>query len=312
MARARAPKGFSQARADVGEHVSRAELLRALAAPDVRVENTSFSGLELEDVAANGTAFEGVVFRGCTLEGVDLSGCTFTDVLFSGCRLVGCKLERSWLNRCDLCACSAPGLSLAKSRLTGVLLEDCQLSYLDLSDATVERLRAHKACDHKQHADDDEDRKRLAQNDDGRRHGDHRDEVDVDGAGHCPKELYGHAPEDKAQTRGDEAQEHKVAAHGRDEELVDGDVKAVVSRHGNHADDAPEEDAPRHRQSREPQRRDALDEQRIRRPDETCACRKQIALPVELNALFAAPADEPHTRKRKRKPQEEPPVQRFA
>lgn len=144
MARTKAPKGFAQVRADVGEHMGRAELLATLAAPDARVQNTSFSALELADVAANGTSFEGVVFRGCSFEGVDLSNCTFTDVLFSGCRFVRCDLGRSWLNRCDFRSCSAPGLGLAKGRLTGVLLEDCQLGYCDLSDATVERLRAHE------------------------------------------------------------------------------------------------------------------------------------------------------------------------
>ena len=144
MERSKAPKGFAQVRADVGEHMGRGDLLAALAAPDARVQNTSFSALELADVSANGTGFEGVVFRGCTFENVDLSNCTFTDVLFSGCRFVRCDMGRSWLNRCDFRSCSAPGLSLAKARLTSVLLEDCQLGYCDLSDATVERLRAHE------------------------------------------------------------------------------------------------------------------------------------------------------------------------
>ena len=144
MARPKAPKGFAQVRADVGEHMGRTDLLAALAAPDARVQNTSFSALELADVLANGTGFEGVVFRGCAFESVDLSNCTFTDVLFSGCRFVRCDMGRSWLNRCDFRSCSAPGLSLAKARLTGVLFEDCQLGYCDLSDVTAERLRAHE------------------------------------------------------------------------------------------------------------------------------------------------------------------------
>ena len=86
MARPKVPKGFAQVRDDLGEHMTKGELVERMAADDAHVSNTAFSGLELADVAANGTVFENVIFRGCQFDAVDLSGCTFTDVLFSGCR----------------------------------------------------------------------------------------------------------------------------------------------------------------------------------------------------------------------------------
>lgn len=139
---ARQVRRVAQVRDDLGCHMSQEELLAALAEPDSHVQNTSFSGLELEDIAANGTVFEGVVFRGCSFDGADLSNCTFTDVLFSGCRFTRCDMGRSWLNRCDFRSCSAPGITFLKGRLTGVTVVDCQFSYCDFSEATVERLIA--------------------------------------------------------------------------------------------------------------------------------------------------------------------------
>ena len=142
MSRPRKLKRFSQVRDDLGCHMSREELLAALAAPDAHVTNTAFSGLELSGVSANGTVFENVIFRGCTFDGVSLANCTFTDVLFSGCRFIRCDMGKSWLNRCDFRSCSAPGLTFLKGRLTGVTMADCQIAYCDFSEATVEHLAA--------------------------------------------------------------------------------------------------------------------------------------------------------------------------
>lgn len=144
MPRSHQLRRLAQVRDDLGCHMSQEELLAALAAPDSHVKNTSFSGIELADVAANGTVFEGVVFRGCIFDAVNLSNCTFTDVLFSGCRFIRCDMGKSWLNRCDFCSCSAPGLTFLKGRLTGVSMVDTQMSYVDFSEATVEHLAASK------------------------------------------------------------------------------------------------------------------------------------------------------------------------
>lgn len=142
MVQRRQARRFAQVRDDLGCNLSQDGLLAALTTPDAHVANTSFTGLELADVAADGTVFENVVFRSCTFERVNLSNCTFTDVLFSGCRFVRCDLGRSWLNRVDFRSCSAPGLSFLKGRLTGVSLVDSQLAYADLSEATVDQLVA--------------------------------------------------------------------------------------------------------------------------------------------------------------------------
>lgn len=142
MARPRRARRFAQVRDDLGCNLSEDELLAALSAPDAHVANTAFSSLELSDVAANGTVFENVVLRSCAFERVNLSNCTFTDVLFSGCRFVRCDMGRSWLNRVDLCSCSAPGLSFLKGRLSGVSLADSQLAYADFSEAAVDQLVA--------------------------------------------------------------------------------------------------------------------------------------------------------------------------
>ena len=61
MPRPRQPKRFAQVRDDLGCHMGREELLAALAAPDARVTNTAFSGLELSGASANGTVFENVL-----------------------------------------------------------------------------------------------------------------------------------------------------------------------------------------------------------------------------------------------------------
>ena len=126
MPRSHQLRRFAQVRDDLGCHMSQEELLAVLVAPDSHVKNTSFSGLELADVAANGTVFEGVVFRGCTFDAVNLSNCTFTDVLFSGCRFIRCDMGKSWLNRCDFCSCSAPGLTFLKGRLRAPRREQYQ------------------------------------------------------------------------------------------------------------------------------------------------------------------------------------------
>lgn len=140
--RSQKTRGFSRIASDVGERLSSEELLARFSTPDACVRGTVFSELELSDVSADGTSFEQVIFRGCTLDNVCLANCAFTDVLFSGCRMTRCDMGRSWLNRCDFRSCSTPGLSFLRGRLTGVSTEDSQMSYCDLSEATVDRFIA--------------------------------------------------------------------------------------------------------------------------------------------------------------------------
>lgn len=133
---------YAQVSETIGAHITRDELLRALAAGDEAVSMSSFSGLELAGVDAGDTTFDELVFRDCTFEDIDFSRSTFANVRFIGCRFITCTMSRCWLNRVDFCGCSAPGLSVLKSRLTGVSLSDCQLRYADFSEATIKGLRA--------------------------------------------------------------------------------------------------------------------------------------------------------------------------
>lgn len=124
----------------IGAHVTEQELEERLAEGDAEVALTSFEGLELADVDASGATFSEVVFKHCTFERVDFSQSTFTDVIFSGCRFISCTMERSWLNRVDIRSTSAPGMSLAHGRLTGVGIVDSQLTYADFSEASISDL----------------------------------------------------------------------------------------------------------------------------------------------------------------------------
>lgn len=136
--------GFAQVKEHIGAHVSANELLDRFAEGDAAIAMTAFEGLELADTSAGGATFDQVIFRSCSFENVDFSGCTFTDVRFIGCRFISCTMKRSWLNRCDLHSCSAPGLSLEKSRLTSVSLADSQLRYAEFSEVSATALRVCK------------------------------------------------------------------------------------------------------------------------------------------------------------------------
>ncbi len=133
--------GYAQVNMHIGQHMDTDSLLRELRAGDPRVSMTGFQGLELAGVDAADARWDQVVFRDCTFEDVDFSRSTFTDVVFQGCRFISCLMEACWLNRVDIRSCSAPGLSLAKGRATGLAIEDSQLRYANFSEMNVKGLR---------------------------------------------------------------------------------------------------------------------------------------------------------------------------
>ena len=135
-------KAFARVNPSIGAHVGLDELIDAFARGDEEVANTRFDDIELVGDCANEAAFDGVVFRSCIFETVDFSRCTFRDVRFETCRFIRCNMERVWLSRCDFVGCSAPGLDLLGARVATVAFTDCDLSYANLSDAKLERVRA--------------------------------------------------------------------------------------------------------------------------------------------------------------------------
>lgn len=139
---ARTARGFAQVPSALGAHLDAEALLDIFAEGDGLVANTAFAGLELAYDDANETTFDTVSFRSCVFDGVDFAGCTFRDVRFTGCRFIRCTMDRAWLNRCDFEDCSAPGLSLLRARLAGVSWSSCDLSYANLSETSIDRLRA--------------------------------------------------------------------------------------------------------------------------------------------------------------------------
>ena len=138
----RAPRGFAGVPDTLGFHMDIDELRGRMGEGDALVSNTVLCDHELCYEEANEATFETVLFRGCLLEGVDFSGCTFRDVRFSGCRFIRCSMDRAWLNRVDVVDCSAPGLSLAQARIASTLFSSCDLSYANLSESSIDRLRA--------------------------------------------------------------------------------------------------------------------------------------------------------------------------
>lgn len=140
---ARRAKPFARVPDALGGHVGDAELRERLAEGDALVANTALSGLELSFEDAGAATFDTVAFRGCVFEGVDFSRCTFRDVRFTACRFMRCAMDRAWLDRCDIIDCSAPGLSLVEARLASVSVDASDLSYANLSEASIDRFRAH-------------------------------------------------------------------------------------------------------------------------------------------------------------------------
>lgn len=138
--------GYARVNEKIGRHLSGLELIERLQEPDAEVALTAFDGESFERLDPDATSFSEVVFHNCSFEDVDFSGCTFTDILFVGCRFISCSMERSWLNRVDFRACSAPGLGFNQGRLTGVSFTDCQLRYADFSEASVRGVVARDTC----------------------------------------------------------------------------------------------------------------------------------------------------------------------
>ncbi len=138
---ARRARGFARVPEALGSHMDEEELLDLFAEGEAVISNTAFSGLELAYEDAREATFEAVSFRSCVFDGVDFSGCTLRDVVFSGCRFVRCVMDRAWLDHVDFRDCSAPGLSLMKARLASVALLESDLSYANLSETSIDRLR---------------------------------------------------------------------------------------------------------------------------------------------------------------------------
>ena len=124
----------------MGAHMDVEELLDAFAEGEGLIANTAFHGVAVACEAAESATFDTVLLRGCEFDGVDFSGCTFRDVRFEGCRFTRCSMERAWLSRCDVLSCSAPGLNLLQARLSSVLFEETDLSYANLSEASIDRV----------------------------------------------------------------------------------------------------------------------------------------------------------------------------
>lgn len=134
-------EGFAELTGEPGRYADYHELLGVFSEGDGLVGNALVAGAEFSHDAANGATFERVLFRSCLFDHADFRTSTFRDVRFEGCRFIGTSMDRAWLNRVDFHDCSAPGLSLAQARLAGVSLRACDLSYANLSESSIDRLR---------------------------------------------------------------------------------------------------------------------------------------------------------------------------
>ena len=136
-----AKPGYARVTPDLGTNIDEGTLLTMMREGDADIEGTLVRGLFAERLDAQSCAYKNVRFESCTFDHVDFSDSTFHDVEFRSCRFIACEMARSWLDRVDFVACSAPGLSLEKGRLTGVYVCDSQLSYANVSDCSVRQLR---------------------------------------------------------------------------------------------------------------------------------------------------------------------------
>lgn len=133
--------GYAHVSGRMESMLSAEELSDCFAAGEAEVSRGAFRALELIGSDAADATFEQVLFHDCLFEDVDFSNSTLTDVRFENCRFISCRMERCWLNRVDFCSCSAPGLSLLKSRITSAFIDDSQLRYANFSEANVRGLR---------------------------------------------------------------------------------------------------------------------------------------------------------------------------
>lgn len=137
----RAPLGYAVVGA-VLERMGSDELVAVFSEGDGYTSHALVEDVELAYECANGATFEHMVFRDCLFEQVDFRDCTFRDVRFECCRLIGCTMDKAWLNRVDLRDCSAPGLSLLQARLAQVSVGASDLSYANLSETSIDHLTA--------------------------------------------------------------------------------------------------------------------------------------------------------------------------
>jgi uncharacterized protein YjbI with pentapeptide repeats len=105
---------------------------------DVVVENSDFSGTELDE-----SSFTRVEFRDCRMSGALLTRCSFRDVLLTGCRLDDANFRMS-----EADAVTFEGADLRQSdfygaNLRGVRFFDCDLTGAEFSKAQAEGARFH-------------------------------------------------------------------------------------------------------------------------------------------------------------------------
>lgn len=137
-----APSGYA-AVGTMSERMGSDELIAVFSEGDGYASRALVEDVELAYECADGATFEHMVFRDCLFEQIDFRDCTFRDVRFEGCRLIGCTMDKAWLNRVDLRDCSAPGLSLLQARLAQVGVRASDLSYANLSEASIDHLTVH-------------------------------------------------------------------------------------------------------------------------------------------------------------------------
>lgn len=133
--------GFAKFSSELAQRMDYYELLGIFSEGDGLVGNALIEGTTFDHDAANGTTFDRCVFRGCTFDHADFRDSTLRDVRFEDCRFINTAFDKAWLNRVDLIGCSAPGLSLMQARLAGVFACDCDLSYANLSETSIDRFR---------------------------------------------------------------------------------------------------------------------------------------------------------------------------
>lgn len=106
--------------------------------------DTTFNGCDLANARFDESGFQRTTFNGCRLTGVHLSGCTLENVRFTDCVLDLSTWRFARLKRVVLDGCALVGSDWTAVTATDALLENCDLTEGQFSQAKVKDLHLRR------------------------------------------------------------------------------------------------------------------------------------------------------------------------
>ena len=106
----------------------------------------TFEGCKFQNVKANGSYFTDISFLSCDFSGASLNDSVFSKVRFQGCKLTGTNLFACGLRDVLFLEIVGDYAVFTKSRIKGLLFQDCKLPYASLDELTG-RSFAFEGCE---------------------------------------------------------------------------------------------------------------------------------------------------------------------